>query len=840
MQSPLFTRAHSLNTETTSPTKDNRRFFKLALLLIACFCFGSALLISGAFLYLSPKLPSAESLRDITLQTPLRIYSRDNKLIGEFGEKRRTPVKYSDVPDLMIKAFLAAEDDQFEQHHGVDIGGLLRAVSQLLTTGHIQSGGSTITMQVARNYFLTLEQTFIRKFNEILLAVQIERELSKKEIMELYLNKIYLGKRAYGIEAAAQVYYGKSISDLDLAQFAMIAGLPKAPSTFNPLANPERALVRRNWILQRMLSLGHIDEGQFTAAHSSPITASYHGTNITSNAQYAAEMARQFVIDRYGLQAYSKGYRVSTTIDARLQNSAQYAVIRGLLTYDKRHGYRGPERNFAAEPDDSDPENWQNLLAQIPTIGGLEPAVVLETQEQQIIALLREGESITIDWENGLSDARPFRTINSRGAKPDKASDIVKPGAVIRVIHQDEQWHLSQIPEAQAALVSLNPENGAIIAVVGGFEFRHSKFNRAMQAERQPGSNIKPVIYSAALENGFTAATLINDAPVVFDDNKLESTWRPENASGKFFGPTTLRTALVNSRNLVSIRLLRKLTVRKAVEYLARFGIDPAKLPRDLSLALGTHAMTPMEVATAYAVFANGGYRISPYLVARIENSKGELLYQAKPATVCRDCELAKGSTPKKPTEHQEAGSLEELLAIESTVEKEESLPAAPNIMDTRVAYIIDSFLKDVVKRGTGRKALALGRNDLRGKTGTTNGPTDAWFSGYGGNLVTTAWVGFDENQKLGRREYGGTAALPIWIDFMRVGLAGITEKETPRPDGLVSVRINPKTGQLAAPDSTEAVFELFREEYAPTQSENLNGYNTHYEQSGELPESIF
>jgi penicillin-binding protein 1A len=515
-----------------------------------------------------------------------------------------------------------------------------------------------------------------------------------------------------------------------------------------------------------MMSLGYISNDIFAAAEAEPISASYHGLSFAADAQYAAEMARQFMLERYGDSAYTDGYRVYTTINSELQTKAQSAIVAGLSTYDKRHGYRGSEARWELDVDELRSEGL-NRLRQIPVIGKLEPALITEVQELQIKALLADGTMVTVAWENGLRDARPYKSVNVLGARPQSAHDLFAPGDLIRLKAVNSLWHLAQVPEAQAALVSLNPANGALLAVVGGFDFRQSKFNRVNQAFRQPGSNIKPLLYSAALENGFTAATLINDAPLVFDDAKLENSWRPENSSGRFYGPTRLRTALVNSRNLVSIRLLRKMSVNKAIDYLQRFGLDADKLPRDLSLALGTHTMTPLAVATAYAVFANGGYRVEPYLVEQVVDTRDNVVYQANHPMVCNhQCELERSLDEEA---HTEAESLEALLEEDS--KGEITPPAAPRIVEERVAYIIDSFLKDVVRRGTGRKALALGRADIAGKTGTTNGPTDAWFSGYAGNVVTTTWLGFDENTKLGNREYGGTSALPIWIDYMRTAL---------------------------------------------------------------------
>lgn len=792
---------------------------RIILWLLFSIATGTLLILSSAYLYLSPKLPPVDVLRDVRLQTPLRIYSADKQLIGEFGEKRRTPIEFEQIPPLFIQALLSAEDDRFYSHHGVDIKGLLRAASQLLATGSIQTGGSTITMQVAKNYFLSTERTFSRKFNEILLALQIERELSKNEIIALYLNKIFFGNRAYGIQAAAQVYYGKPIEELGLAQFAMIAGLPKAPSSFNPLVNPVRAIERRNWILGRMRNLGYIDEVTYREAISSPITAQYHGSKVAVEAPYVAEMVRKEILTRYGSDSYDAGYRVYTTINSKYQLTAQKAVVDGLLAYDQRHGYRGPEGNFLDSNLDPDiqRDNWLTILRDRSVAGNLIPAIVVNIQEQAFTALLADGNEILVEWP-GLKDIRHYDTVDRRGPAPKQAKDLVAMGDLIRLQHKDDgSWLLSQIPAAQAALVSLNADNGGVLGLVGGFDFTQSKFNRITQATRQPGSNFKPFIYTAALANGFTPASIINDAPIVFEDASLESTWRPTNDSGRFYGPTRLRYALFKSRNLVSIRLLRSLGIPKAIEYTARFGFDPSQLPRDLSLALGSHSLTPLQIVRGYSTFANGGYRIDPYLIDHIEDLNGEVLFQARPVTVCRNCEKA---------QEQPAAADEELATIEDVLkqaqdqqaqELEASLPEAEQVIEPRIAYLIDSMLKDVVTKGTARRARSLNRPDLAGKTGTTNGPTDAWFSGYGGGIATTAWLGFDKNGVLGRREYGGSAALPIWIDYMKVALQDRPVAILKQPEGIVTIKIDPTTGLLARPGQTDAIFEIFREENVPT-----------------------
>ncbi len=774
----------------------SKSLFKYLAWLLAVCAAGAAMVAAGVYLYLSPKLPPVATLKDIQLQIPLRVFSSDGVLIGEFGEKKRTPVTYDQVPANLIHAILAAEDDTFLEHHGVDLKGLLRAAGELASTGSIRSGGSTITMQVAKNYFLSRERTFTRKFTEIMLALQIDQQLSKEEILELYFNKIYLGNRAYGIGAAAQVYYGKSIDQLDLAQLAMIAGLPKAPSSFNPLVNPARALERRNWILSRMNKLGYIDAQELEVAQSAPITASLHSDRLELAAPWVAEMARSHMVRRYGSDAYTNGYRVYTTVDSKLQTRANEAALRGLLAYDKRHGYRGPESRLptAKGQDGTLPlEDWQAALADLPIIGDQQAAVVTSVDKKSISVLLANGDTVALAWDAGLADARAKINEDSLGKPPQTAGDLHAVGDVVRIHQAKGKWRLGQVPEAQAALVSLRPQDGAVLAMVGGLDFEKSKFNRVIQAKRQPGSSFKPFLYAAALENGFTAASIINDAPVVFEDDRLEATWRPVNASGRFYGPTRLRKALYLSRNLVSIRLLRSIGVQPAVDYVTRFGFKSSDLPKDLSLALGTLTVSPMELVRAYAVLANGGYLVKPYVVAEIQDIDGNILVTARPAVACSDC-----AQPREPGDGE--------------------IVPAKRVMEPRTHYLMNSMLGDVIKRGTATKARALGRGDIAGKTGTTNGPTDAWFSGYNRDIVTTVWLGFDQNEHLGRREYGGTAALPIWMDFMGFALEGKPERSWEQPNGMTMVRIDPVSGLLARPGQQDAIFEIFRSELAPTE----------------------
>jgi len=778
------------------------RFLKF--LIWSCFAVFCALLlsISGAFLYLSPNLPSVDSLRSIQLQIPLRVYSADDKLIAEFGEMRRSPIRFDDIPQAFIHALLAAEDDNFANHYGVDITGLMRAATQLLKSGQIQTGGSTITMQVAKNYFLTSERSFSRKINEILLALQIERELSKNEILELYVNKIYLGNRAYGIEAAAQVYYGRPISELSVAQLAMIAGLPKAPSAFNPLVNPARSKERRDWILGRMYRLGSLDESSYRQALAEPETARYHGATPELDASYIAEMARAEMVGRFGSAAYTDGFRVYTTVSSERQIAANNALNSGLIEYDQRHGYRGPEANLANAPRDT----WLQELAKYRSLSGLQPAAVTQVETSGILVITRDGQEHTVSWDS-MKWARPYLGINSMGPRPQRPADVVKAGDVVRIRWQDEAAVFSQVPQAQAALVSLDPEDGSIEALAGGFSFGQSNYNRAIQAKRQPGSSFKPFIYSAALDAGYTAASLVNDSPIVFVEQGMDRIWRPKNDNNTFLGPIRMREALYKSRNLVSIRLLQTMGVDYTINYITRFGFNAQDLPRNLSLALGTATLTPMEIATGWTTFANGGYKIEPYLIQRIEDREGNLLFEANPARV-------------PPRETQTADVEVHPVQSNPDIADGEQTPAAPHfaeqVLDERTAYIMTSMLQDVIKRGTGRRALAMGRDDIAGKTGTTNDSIDSWFSGYNADLVTTVWAGFDQPQSLGRNEYGGTVALPIWMNYMGAVLKDMPEHPPAEPDGLLKLRIDPVSGRAATPSTPDAYFEVFKSEDSP------------------------
>ncbi len=818
-------------------------FLKL-LRLVFIGIFGISVAVGiiavGAFLYFSPGLPSVSTLKDVELQVPLKVFSRDGKLIAVYGEKRRQPLQIKDYPQPVIQAFLAAEDDRFYQHPGVDYQGLIRAAIEVLRTGEKRQGGSTITMQLARNFFLGNERTYVRKLREIFLALQIEHELSKNEILELYLNKIYLGNRAYGVGAAADVYYGLSVDELSVSQVAMIAGLPKAPSRFNPIINPGRALVRRNYVLGRMRQLRFIDDETYRNSVEAEVTASRHYPKVEVDAPYIGEMARAFIVDTFGTtEAYNKGYRVYTTIDTRLQQAARQALVKGLRDYDKRHGYRGVEsrvENISTETGEIDTAVLDEVLSESIEVGGLIPGVVTSVSKDNIQVYIGADRRVAIalksvDW------ARPYLNENAVGEVPSDFSKMFAIGDVIRVATEDsKQWSLAQVPEVSGALISVDPQNGGILALVGGFDYYYSKFNRAVQARRQPGSSFKPFIYSAALDSGYTPASIINDAPVVFEDVALEDTWRPQNYSGKFFGPTRLRVALFKSRNMVSIRLLNDMGRRHAMQHVTKFGFDRERLPYDLTLALGSGAVTPLELAKGYTVFANGGYLIEPYLIERIESDKGEVLFSADALLVCEtDCQ-----------------QMQQQISKEVTADNTESSPLssgsrfASRVLDKENAYQMVSMMQDVIRRGTGAKAKALGRNDLAGKTGTTNKQHDAWFSGFNGDVVATIWVGFDQDRPLGKREVGGTAALPIWMDYMRAALDGKAENTLQAPEGIVTMRIDPKTGLLVDQDSNQGIQETFREQYIPTTSVELDNNFTFQQQGGEpaevieIPEQLF
>jgi penicillin-binding protein 1A len=779
--------------------------------------------LAAAYFFIAPDLPPIDRLKDVQLQVPLRIYSDDGQLVAEFGEQRRKPIRYADLPQMVIDAILATEDDRFFEHPGVDYQGLVRAAIELIKTGHKRQGGSTITMQVARNFFLSSEKTYLRKLTEIFLALKIERYLTKEEILELYLNKIYFGQRAYGVGAAAEVYYGLPIDQLSLAQIAMIAGLPKAPSANNPVSNPERAMQRRNYILGRMYVLGFIDSNQYQKSINEPDNARLHTPTIGVAAPYVAEMVRAHMVETYGNAAYHAGYSVTTTLNSDRQRAATAALRSDLLAYDRRHGYRGPEGRVDIKTAQGD-SDYQRLLENYQVIGGLKAAVVLEVAEKSARVFIDGSGPAELSWE-AISWARRFASVNHRGPELKGAADVLAPGDVIRVeAGTDGAWSMSQVPQVAGALVSLRPQDGALQALVGGFDFFTSKFNRAIQAERQPGSSFKPFIYSAALAKGYTLASVFNDAPVVFDDPSLETTWRPENYSGKFFGPTRVREALTHSRNLVSIRLLQAIGPGYAANYVQRFGFREDQIPRDLSLALGSGSATPLEMARAYSVWANGGFYVTPYYIKEIRDSEGEVVFSANPAVACLDCDEA--TSEQDPVAAEAAGNdtaAATVAGADATVPSGEAAPAdavkvsyAKRVVDYDNVYLMTSLMQDVIKRGTGRRALALGRSDLAGKTGTTNDQRDAWFCGFDTQLVTTVWVGFDQVQPLGNGETGSRAALPMWIDYMRAALKDVPPSTLAQPPDLVTVRIDAKTGLRLPPGEAGGLFELFRPGHVP------------------------
>jgi len=741
----------------------------------------------GLYRYLEPQLPDINGLRDFRYQIPMSVYSSDGKLIAQFGEKKRSPLAYESTPRTVIQAFLAAEDDRFFDHPGVDYQGLLRAGIALLRTGEKRQGGSTITMQVARNFFLSSEKTFFRKLKEILLAIKIDAELPKRQILELYLNKIYFGHHAYGVEAAAQVYYGKHVDELTLAETAMIAGLPKAPSAFNPIVNPERALVRRDYVLKRMRTLNYVDDRQYNAALKETVGARLHTAPIDFDAPYVAEMVRAEMYDQFGEDSYVNGYKVYTTCDTRLQAVADRALRQTVYEYDERHGYRGAKRHIDLKKK-RNPADWDPQLQQLPAGAQQHAGLAVSVTDKTADIYLAGGRHETLDWE-GAKWARKYLSVDGVGAFPRSLKDVLKAGDLILLRHdQGGNLRLTQPVEVEGALVAVRPESGATVAVSGGLDFAESKFNRATQANRQPGSGFKPILYAAALEAGFTPASVINDAPLSFYDPSQEGgAWRPQNYTGRFYGPTRLREALVKSRNLVSIRLLKEIGVKKAVDTALRFGFADAELPRSLTLALGSGSASPLRMAQAFAVFANGGFRIEPYLIDRIETQDGQLLFRAAPPIACAGCE-AEG----RRMEHM-----------------------AQRVLSPQIHYMMNSMLQDVVRRGTATAALQLGRSDLAGKTGTTNEQRDAWFNGYSPALAASAWLGFDSYKPLGDGETGGHAALPMWMAFMREALQGVPETSFAVPDGLTTARIDHSSGLLSYPGSS-GVTEFFPEDKVP------------------------
>jgi penicillin-binding protein 1A len=788
-----------------------------------------------AYVYLKPALPDVDSLRDVQLQVPLRVYTRDGKLIAAIGEQRRIPVRYEQLPKRLIEAFLATEDDRFFRHHGVDWQGILRAAVANLKAGGIRQGASTITMQVARDMFLTPRRDMKRKMSEIYISLLMEAEFTKEEIFSLYVNKIFLGQRAYGVGAAAEVYFGKTLDQLTVAEMATLAGIPTAPSVVNPVASPEAAKVRRAHVLGRMLELNYITQAEYDVAKASPMESRLHGSSVEAEAPYVAEMVRNEMQAKYGDAVYTAGYKVFTTVDSRLQAAATVALRTGLLEYDRRHGYRGA----TAKLDLSKLTTRADLdgqLEEFPIIGGLRPAIVEKVEAKSAKIYVKDIGEATLPWEK-LSWARRELPDEKVDRAPTQAAEILSRGDVIYTVGRSaESLLFVQIPEAQSALVSVDPRDGAVVALVGGFDYFQSKFNRVTQARRQPGSGFKPFVYAAAFDKGYTPASIVLDAPIVIDQPDTDQTWRPREDANKFFGPIRLREALVHSRNLVSVRLMRAIGGDYTWNYVTRFGFDKSQLPNDLTLALGTAELSPLQVAIGYSTFANGGYKVAAYSIDRIEDASGKVLLQANPALACAECDRAKDPSAAKGSATSAGGrasQLDEAMHDGKSVIPVKNL--APQIIRPQIAYLLADMMKDVIRHGTGMRALSLNRDDIAGKTGTTNDHHDAWFNGFNGDLVTTVWTGFDQDRTLGDGEEGARVAVPTWTYFMHEALAGAPRHGVPVPDGIVAARISPETGLLASSDNPNGIMEKFMEGNLP-KSEVYEGPNNSNPNDGDKP----
>lgn len=844
-----------------------RRLLRWTLIAFAAAVLLGALAFATLYFVVSAKLPDVQALRHVEMQEPMYVYASDGRLMALFGETRRYPVDIDDVPKRLKQAFLATEDARFYEHHGVDYNGVARAIWLIIKTGSKEGvpGGSTITQQVARQFFLSSEVTYTRKFAEMLLAMKMERELGKDEIFQLYLNKSFFGNRSYGIAAAAEFYYGKKLDELDLDEMASLAAIPKFPSSGNPLSNPERAQERRDdYVLARMAELGFVSETEAARAKAVPMHASPHERTIEVQAPYVAEMVRREMIARYGGDVLTRGYHVTTTIDPTLQAAATAATRKGLETYDHRHGWNKVEQHFDLA-DDEDAATAAARLRRIPAQNDLLPAVVMRSGSGSIDVVLADASTLTLDASTSKWTGRAPSALAKRGdlvrvrrietpvekkagsSDDDKDGNDAADGETATAPEVKVTWQLDQLPRAQTALVSLNPENGALLALTGGFSFAGSKFNRATQARRQPGSSFKPFLYAAAFERGYNPASIVLDAPVVFR-MRGGKVWRPQNDSGNFAGPMRLREALVQSRNLVSVRLLDAIGVEYARRYISHFGIDEALLPPNLSMSLGTASLPPLMVARGYSVFANGGFRITPWFIDEVRDRDNQVIFKEKPATACRSCVGTGGSQavvvsnvvdgfnlgPPQPEAAKPApGADEEPAPDETTTPPPADIVPAPRAIDPRVAYQLVSMMRDVVQRGTGTPARVLGREDVAGKTGSTNDYRDAWFSGFGGGVVTTVWVGRDDFRSLGYREYGGRAALPIWIDYMRVALEGRPVAPNDPPDGMVKVSVA-ANGTLI-PDGGGGITEYVKVE----DLERMQNY-TDYSDEDALDEEAF
>ncbi|SKA49110.1 penicillin-binding protein 1A [Enterovibrio nigricans] len=832
---------------------------RLLMLAIVCIFIGVGT-IFGFYFYLKPELPDVATLKDVKLQTPMQVYSADGKLISQFGEKRRIPVTYNEIPQDLIDALIATEDSRFYEHPGIDPIGITRAAIVVALSGSAKQGASTITQQLARNFFLSNEKKIMRKIKEIFIAIHIEQLLTKQEIMELYVNKIFLGYRSYGFGAAARVYFGKDLKDLTLSELATLAGMPKAPSTMNPIYSVERATHRRNVVLKRMLDEGYITRSEFEQAKAEPIVSRYHGAEIELNAPYVAELARAWAVEKYGEGVYESGMKIYTTVDSRLQNAAQKAAVINLLAYDERHGYRGAVATLWKDGTTPwDAEKIQAHLKKQPTYGDLNPAVVINVTGQTADIELQDGATATIPWD-GMKWARRYKTDTRQGSAPKQAADILAAGEQVWVRNVTDVWHLSQVPDANTAMVAMSPENGAVKALVGGFNFVHSKFNRATQSVRQVGSGIKPFIYSAALEQGMTLATLINDAPINKWDSSQGTAWRPKNSPPTYDGPTRARIGLAQSKNVMAVRVLRRVGLDETIDFLTRFGFKHDDLPRSETLALGAGSLTPMEVAQGFSVFANGGYYLAPYYISKVEDPFGKEVFVANPQTICRENCADTSDTGKLDSTNMQ----EEVSLLDQTADMENA-PAknfAPHVITEQNAFLVREMLEANIWgggdwrqgtgwNGTGWRAQKLKRRDIGGKTGTTNDSKDAWYTGFAPGLVATVWVGFDNHSReLGRTarnanldkdqisgaEAGAKTAQPAWIYFMSDALVDVPVQNKVIPSDIVKVRIDRDTGLLTRKSDGSSMFEFFKKGTEPTDyvsSAAASGGNI-YESEGE------
>ncbi|PWW12061.1 MULTISPECIES: peptidoglycan glycosyltransferase/peptidoglycan DD-transpeptidase MrcA [Pantoea] len=810
------------------------KFVKYLLILAVCCILLGAGSIYGLYKYIEPQLPDVNTLKDVRLQTPMQVYSAEGDLIAQYGEMRRIPLSLQQVPPEMVKAFIATEDSRFYEHHGVDPIGIFRAASVALVSGHASQGASTITQQLARNFFLSPERSLMRKIKEAFLAIRIEQLLNKDEILELYLNKIYLGYRAYGVGAASQVYFGKPVNELSLSEMATIAGLPKAPSTFNPLYSHSRAVARRNVVLARMLDQHYITQQQYDEARNTPLVSTYHGPKIVFAAPYLSEMVRQEMVKRYGNNAYTDGYKVYTTVTRRLQQSAQEAVRNNVMAYDMRHGYRGPTSVLwkVGEPAWGQAQIVK-ALKDLPLYGPLHPAVVTHVQSDEATVMMKDGSNVSLTMA-GVRWARAFKSDTAQGPTPKSITQVLQPGQQVWVRQVGETWWLGQVPDVNSALVSLDPANGAVRALVGGFDFNQSMFNRATQALRQVGSNIKPFLYTAAMDRGLTLASILNDVPISRWDAGAGADWRPKNSPPTYDGPIRLRQGLGQSKNVVMVRAMRAMGVDYAAEYLQRFGFPAQNIVHTESLALGAASFTPLQVVRGYSVMANGGFLIDPYFISKIENEQGQTVFEEKPRIACPQCNLPVIYGETKKALALNAESVENVAPSvqqqNQTVPQPEleQVPAqpqsggeqlyAPHVINTPLSFLIKSALNSNIFgepgwMGTGwRAGRDLKRNDIGGKTGTTNSSKDAWFSGYGPGVVTSVWIGFDDARRdLGRStlsgaipdqisgyEGGAKSAQPAWDDFMKVALEGVPVQPLTPPEGIVTVTIDRSTGKLA------------------------------------------